>query len=180
MQRVACQSFTDLTYLSSFKLNDAGVFWLRQGAVRSCCWRGLHYRLLFILFLELFSSFFNCSPYVTEVISTPLGEIYFCDKAKRLATLSLAEAPGWCWDSAEVMFWQYLVWYDNCRAATDAHNWQSCLSGEEVQNLGHFCHLRTKQTESGFAYRRFTAYSFNKLIVQHSFWTGCRTRQTTI
>lgn len=42
------------------------------------------------------------------------------------------------------LFWQYLVWYDNCRAATDAHNRQSCLSGEEVQDLCHLCHLKTK------------------------------------
>lgn len=43
---------------------------------------------------------------------------------------------------------QYLVWYDNCRAATDAHDRQGCLSGEEVQDLCNFCHLRAKQTDS--------------------------------
>lgn len=45
------------------------------------------------------------------------------------------------------LFWQYLVWYDNCRAATNAHDRQGRLSREEVQDLCNFCHLGTKQKD---------------------------------
>lgn len=82
-QLLAKVGFTALTYLSCLKLNDAGVeeFWLRQEAVSGCCWRGLHYTLLFILLLE--SVFFLLPKSlimlsVTNVIPPPLGLFFVC------------------------------------------------------------------------------------------------------
>ncbi|TNN52723.1 hypothetical protein EYF80_037103 [Liparis tanakae] len=50
-------------------------------------------------------------------------------------------------DCSRSLFRLYLVWYDDCRAATDAHDGQRGLSGEEVQDLSHFGHLEAKQTD---------------------------------
>lgn len=42
----------------------------------------------------------------------------------------------------------YLERDDHCRAATDTHDGQRRLGGEEVQDLSHFCHLSTEQRSS--------------------------------
>lgn len=116
--------FTALTYLSCFKLNDAGVedFWLRQEAARSKCCRqqGLRYCLL-------------CSFCLFLLNLRVIGSVQVDDGTKAKMTGSL--------------FRHYLVWDDNRRATTDAHDWQRCLRGEEVQDLCHFCHLKTKQIQ---------------------------------
>lgn len=57
----------------------------------------------------------------------------------------LRHLPGGA-GSAGWLIRPYLVWDDDGGAAADSHDGQGRLSGEEVQDLRNFCHLRERQS----------------------------------